>query len=316
MASAGRLHNQTAASPTPRSRVRRQTRIVSLVAAIAILGLWTGAWAPTSPLSHADHETKPSDVAVEMPGLQDGEGNASRLARSGFRKRAQHGMITGRIVHLLAEKVRLEAERDGAAELRFPRGFAASDRRAAAAAARERRLFEMRRAALHRQKALLEQRITQVRHEVDGLLMQQRAREKEVQLFREELQLIDDMHGRKLVNVARLMSLRRDLTRSQGEVGGLVAQVARARAQIGEIELQIVEAEQKAVLEAHKEIKDIDARIDELSQRQVRDEDQPADVDIPQQASRAFLHRSDRNEFRCCKVVAARDAPVRGRPHR
>jgi HlyD family secretion protein len=169
-------------------------------------------------------------------------------------------------VQLTAEKIRLEAERDGAAELHFPSGFAKSDP-GAAAAARERRLFETRRAAVRRQKALLAQRIVQVRHEVAGLLMQQRAREQEVQLFREELRLIDDMHGRKLANVARLMGLRRDLARSEGEVGGLVAQVARARAQIEETEMQILEVEQKPVREADKEIRDVDARIDELSGR-------------------------------------------------
>ncbi|MFM9848698.1 MAG: hypothetical protein ACKVP3_16220 [Hyphomicrobiaceae bacterium] len=247
-------------STASRLRARQLARPVSLLSAVAILGLWAAAWAPISQISHADAEIGLSDVAIKVPDLQGVKGN-------GIRNGAHLSNAPARVAQLTAEKVRLEAERDAATELHFPSGFARSDRGAAAAAARERRLFETRRAAVRRQKALLGQRIVQVRHEVAGLLMQQRAREKEVQLFRDELRLIDDMHGRKLVNVARLMGLRRDLARSEGEVGGLAAQVARARAQIEEIEMQILEAEQKPVLEAQKEIRDVDARIDELSGR-------------------------------------------------
>jgi hypothetical protein len=294
MTSATHLHHQTAPS-LARSRGRR---IASFLIAVAILALCAGAWGPNGPPSHADDKIEPCDVAGEMPASQDGKDNTSRLLRSDSRKRAQHAIVTARIVQLIAEKIRLEAERDGAAELRFPRGFATRDRTAAAAAAGERSLFERRRAIVDRQKALLGRRVAQAHHEVDGLLMQQRAREKEVQLIREELHLIDDMHGRKLANLDRLMGLRRNLARSEGELGGLVAQVARARAQIEEVELQVVEADQKAVLEAHKEIKDIDARIDELSQRQLRGEGQPPDVETPQHASRALERDRKRSERR------------------
>lgn len=297
MASARDLHDQ-AMSPTPRPRVRRRARIICLVAAVATLALWAGAWAPTSHFSRADAEIEAPDPASTLAESQDKKRNASRLARGDVGSAAQAGLITARIVQLTAEKVRLEAERDGAAELRFPRGFATSDRRAAATAAHERRLFETRRASIDRQKALLGRRMAQVRYEVDGLLMQQRAREREVQLIREELQLIDDMHGRRLANLDRLMGLRRNLARSEGELGGLVAQVARARAQIEEIELQIVETEQKAALEAHKEIRDIDARIDELSERRLRSGDQPAGVELPQQDTRALERDRKRTERR------------------
>lgn len=286
MASARNRHDH-ATPAAPRSRVSRRVRIVSLVAAVTVLSLWVGAWTPTSPLSHADAEIGPSHAAIKLPEPQDEKVKDTRPSRHRDPQRiAQLGLVTARIVQLTAEKARLEAERDDAAEIRFPQGFATSNRAAAAAAARERRLFDTRRAAVDRQKALLGRRIAQVRHEVDGLLMQQRAREKEVQLFREELHLIDDMHGRKLANVARLMSLRRDLARSEGEVGGLVAQVARARAQIEEIEMQIVEAEQKAVLEAHKEIRDVDARIDELSERRLHGNDPPAGAERQPQDTR------------------------------
>lgn len=249
-------------SPAP-PRARRPARPVSLLSAVAILGLWAAAWAPINQASHADAEIGLSEAAIKVPDLQGGKGN-------GVWTGAHLSNAPPRVVQLTAEKIRLEAERDGATELHFPSGFAKSDRGAAVAAARERRLFETRRAALRRQKALLGQRIAQVRHEVAGLLMQQRAREKEAQLFREELRLIDDMHGRKLANVARLLGLRRDLARSEGDVGALAAQVARARAQIEEIEMQILEVEQKPVLEAHKEIRDVDARIDALGGREPR----------------------------------------------
>jgi hypothetical protein len=270
--------------PKPRSRARRRTWIVCLAAAAAIVALWAVAWAPQ--LSRADAEVDPSEVATALDEAQRKKGSASHQGSDTSARGAQLGLVTMRIVQLTAEKARLEAERDGAAEVHFPPGFVTSNRGAAAAVARERRLFETRRAVIDRQRALLGRRIAQVRHEVDGLIMQQRAKEKEVQLIREELQLIDDMHGRRLANLDRLMGLRRNLARSDGELGGLVAQIARARAQIEEIELQVVETEQKAVLEAHKEMRDIDARIDELSERRRGGEDQPAGLGLPQRDTR------------------------------
>ncbi len=180
-----------------------------------------------------------------------------------------------RIVQLTVEKARLEAEREGAAELKFPPGLSTRDPMMAALATRERQLFTIRHAALERQQTLLGLRIAQVRHEVDGLLEQQRAREREVELFRQELRLIDDMHSRQLANVARLMSLRRDLARAEGDVGGFKAQVSRARAQIEEIELLVIDAKQRFVTDVQKEIRVIEARIDEMSICRLRDEEQP-----------------------------------------
>ena len=78
-----------------------------------------------------------------------------------------------------------------------------------------------------------------------------------------------------------------------------VAGNSRARAQIEEIELQIIEAEQKVVLDAQKEIRDIDAWLDESGERRQGGEDRPARIGPPQrdtrtieQGSKSFERRS------------------------
>jgi hypothetical protein len=53
---------------------------------------------------------------------------------------------------------------------------------------------------------------------------------------------------------------------------------ASCRNQITEIDLQIIEVDRKASFEAHKEIREIDARIDELSDRRLTVEAQLAKV--------------------------------------
>ena len=262
-------------------------RRVLLLASVAILALWAGEWGPTAQTSHANARLEPSGVGTTVA--------KARFPRDDHRRGSQSILVVARIVQLTAEKARLEAEREGAAEVEFPPGFMASDPRAVAAAARERRLFESRRAGIERQKALLGQRIAQVRHEIDGLLVQQRARENEIEIIRQELRLLEQMHGRQLANLARLMTVRRDLARAEGDLGAHTAQVARVRAQVKEIELQIVEIEHKAAHDAQKEIRDIDARLDDLSEREPRGEDRPAHVEPPQQgAGSARLHERQR----------------------
>lgn len=254
--------------------------LVLLITAVAALVLSREASIPIGQLSRADAavETAAPARARNKPAHELSRTSPSPGTNIG--RAPKPGPVDTRVVQLIAEKARLEAERDAVAELRFPRGFAASHHRAAAAAAHERRVFETRRAAIDRQKALLGRRITQGRHEVDGLLLLQRAREKEVHLIREELRLIDDMHARKLANLDRHMNVRRNLARAEGELGGVIAQVARARAQIEEIELQAIEAEQKMVLEAHRELREVQARIDELSP--LRGEDRPTRFQSPE----------------------------------
>lgn len=241
--------------------------IVASVPATTLLAL--GAWGWVARVEALDEPRALRFVNAAIPGACHGRGIDANSPTDEAHARKQLDVITTRILQLTATKMRLAAERDGAADIHIPAGFLANNSSAPSFVVYEQRLLEARRATVDKQKSLLDQRIQQVRHEIDALFVQHKARERELQFTRDELNLIDDMHGRHLTTVDRLMSLRRNLARYEGEIGALLSQIARARNQIAELDLLIVEVDRKAFLEAHKEIPEIDARIDELTERRL-----------------------------------------------
>jgi len=63
-------------------------------------------------------------------------------------------------------------------------------------------------------------------------------------------------------------------------MAALMAQIARSSGQIGEIELQILTIDQTVQSDAQKELREIEARIAELTERRVAAEDQLKRVDL------------------------------------
>jgi HlyD family secretion protein len=74
--------------------------------------------------------------------------------------------------------------------------------------------------------------------------------------------------------------MKREEIRIQGEIGAFVAQVARARGQISQTELQIIQIDQDICTEAQKELREVEAKIAELAERRISAEDQLQRVDI------------------------------------
>ena len=124
--------------------------------------------------------------AVIAPGIIEVEGN---------RQPVQHpdGGVVGDILvdegEVLARKARLTAERDGAAEVRFPADLvatAASDATAAEVMAGEARLFAARAETLAGAEAQLGERIRQIEAQVEGTTAQIAALEEQRRLIAEE----------------------------------------------------------------------------------------------------------------------------------
>lgn len=194
--------------------------------------------------------------------------------------RANLGVIVSQLVQLTGRKARLEAERDDRREIEFPSGFLSSDPEAPAIAKGEQRLFESRYTTRTGQKSQLRERVGQLRKEIEGLGAQHKAKETEIRLMREELSRVTLMRNKYLVTVQRLLQTQRDLTRLEGENGVLLAQIAKANGQISEIEIQILGLDQAVQTEASKELREIEARIAELSERRTAAEDQLRRIEI------------------------------------
>jgi HlyD family secretion protein len=194
--------------------------------------------------------------------------------------RALLGIYTAQLTELIGRKTRLAAERDDRNDLEFPPGFVTSDPEATRVASGEQRLFDARILSANGQKAQLGERIKQYEEEIKGLTLQRSAKAREVALIHEELSRVDDLYRRTLLPVTRVLSLQRDETRIEGEVGTLVAQVAKLGGQIAETRLQIIAIDQNRFTDAQKELREVEGRIAELQERKIAAEDQLRRVEI------------------------------------
>jgi HlyD family secretion protein len=273
-----------------------QRRVVFSLGLVALLFVAFGGWAASSSLSSAviapgrvvvDSSIKkiqhPTGGIVSEIIVKNGDNVAAGdiLVRlDDTQTRATLGIVQSQLIELTARKARLAAERDGAGDIEFPAGFEEADEENRRIAAGERRLFNAERKTAEVKKAQLHERIGQYHHEVDGLLKQEKSKAQESALVSEELARLEDMHRRDLVPITRVLAMRRDALRIEGEHGALLAQIARLRGQIYEVELKITEIGETIMRDAQKEYRDAEARIAELNERQIAAEDVLRRVDI------------------------------------
>ncbi len=189
---------------------------------------------------------------------------------------ANHKVISKGMLESFARQGRLEAERDSSEEIAFPAELAAriGDADADAIMQSEKRLFELRRNTRAGQKSLLAERAAQIRQEVDGLARQLSAKEKESELIFKELDGVRKLWDGKLIGIQRLVLLERDAVRNEGERGQLQAQIAQAKGRIAEIALQIHQVDQELRSDVASALREVQAKLSELSERKIAAEDQ------------------------------------------
>lgn len=284
----------------PEQDPRRIIRKLNLVgfALLALMFGGFGVWAATSQLAGA----------VIAPGLIVVESNVKKvqhptggivgelLVREGDMvdagqvvvrlddtlTRATLGVVRSQLDELSAREARLIAERDGLDTISFSSDVTSRHHveNVATALAGEQKLFESRRSARLGQRSQLRERIAQSKQEIVGFLAQQKAKQHEIEYIGEELEGLSQLYEKRLVPLSRLMVLRRDRARLEGERGQHISAIARARGRISEIELQILQLDQDFRTELLKELRETQGKLAELQERHIAAEDQLKRVEI------------------------------------
>jgi HlyD family secretion protein len=196
--------------------------------------------------------------------------------------RSSLAIITKGLNALWARGARLDAELDGADRVVFPIELTSrkDDRDAIAAMASETKLFETRRTSRSGQRAQLQERVAQLKLEIDGLSAQERAKAKEIELIRKELDGVRSLFARNLVQLSRLTGLERDAARLEGDRGQFIAAIAGTRGKMAETELQILQIDKDLGSEVSKELREINDKVGELVERRITAEDQLRRIEI------------------------------------
>jgi len=282
-------------TPTQRS-IRRH--IVAGIGIVVLLVCGVGGWAAETKLAGAvissgqlvvDSNVKkvqhPTGGIVSELRVHEGDrvtAGEVLVRLDDTQARATVSILGKELDELTARKARLEAERDDAEEIGFPDELLqrTDDSDVAHVIAGERKLFELRRTARNGQKAQLGERVAQLREEIQGLLGQASAKNKEIALINKELVGVRELRDKNLVPMTRLTALERDAARLEGERSQLIGYSAEAKGKITETELQIIQVDQDLRSDVGKELAEIRAKTVELIEQKVAAEDQLKRIDI------------------------------------
>jgi HlyD family secretion protein len=275
----------------------RKLNIIGLAMVVTLVGC-LGGWAATSQLAGAVIATGTVMVESVDKKVQHPTGGVVKqiLVRDGSEveegqvlvrlddtvTRSSLGVLRSQSDENTARRARLLAERDGADSIGFPETITSRRNETSVATALngEEKLFISRKEARAGQRAQLRERISQSNEEIRGLSSQQEAKANEIDLIGQELVGVTELYSKNLVTISRYNLLQRDQARLLGERGQSIAEIARARAKISETELQILQLDQDFRTEVLKDLREVDGKIAELTDKMVAAEDQLMRVDI------------------------------------
>lgn len=197
--------------------------------------------------------------------------------------KANLGVIMQQLITYEARLARLEAERDGTDTITFPDWLEqqrATDPEIAKVLDGETTLFKARRQAILGQTAQLQERIKQSTEQIQGLEVQQKAKEDEIALINQELTGLEALYAKGQVPVTRVIANKRERTRLEGERGALISQAAITKGRISETELQILQVDRDFREEVLKDLRDTQAQVAGLSERRIAAEEQLSRTEV------------------------------------
>lgn len=185
---------------------------------------------------------------------------------------------------LLAQRSRLIAERDRLPTLPIPPEFAGlppEDQALADEAMRLQRLqYAARGAGRSTETGVLNQRIGQLRDQMDGYQRQIEANATQQRLIAEELEGLRSLAAQGYAPLTRVRALERTAAALEGEQGSLRAQVARTREQIGEARLQTLGVSTKLNEDVAEQLRQVEIQLNDLRPKMIELRDQLARAEI------------------------------------
>jgi HlyD family secretion protein len=194
--------------------------------------------------------------------------------------RAELLIVRAQLGEALGRQARLIAERDNRKLIEFPSELAQISAAADLVIHGESRLFAGNKLGRDSQKEQLELSITQTEEEIRGMEARLSAKEQEIKLVGAERDKLDHLFEKRIVDYSRVYSAHRDWARILGERGEIAAGIARARVRASEIRVQVIAVDHNASTEAQRELRAVDARISELSERRLAIEDRLSRTEI------------------------------------
>lgn len=267
------------------------SRIVVSAAFAATLLFGVGGWAAHARLSGAVITQGQVAISQQVKLIQHRDGGiVSEIAvRNGdqvkkgdvlirldeTQTRVELAIVRGQLQQFYAMRARLKAERDGEAGVSFD-GLDVSE----VLKVSELKLFEANRRMITSQEEQMRLQITQLEEQIRGLKAQTGSSDAEREIVEKEIAKLETLLKSGLVPVSEHRDLLRQMARIDGSKGELVARIAEAVGQISELRIKLLAIDQNTRKETQTQIVGIEAKIAELSEREVAARDRLSRMEV------------------------------------
>lgn len=267
------------------------SRIVVSAAFAATLLFGVGGWAAHARLSGAVITQGQVAISQQVKLIQHRDGGiVSEIAvRNGdqvkkgdvlirldeTQTRVELAIVRGQLQQFYAMRARLKAERDGEAAVSFD-GLDVSE----VLKVSELKLFEANRRMITSQEEQMRLQITQLEEQIRGLKAQTGSSDAEREIVEKEIAKLETLLKSGLVPVSEHRDLLRQMARIDGSKGELVARIAEAVGQISELRIKLLAIDQNTRKETQTQIVGIEAKIAELSEREVAARDRLSRMEV------------------------------------
>lgn len=274
--------------------LRGHVIVGSALALLLVLGC--GGWAASAALNGAVVTQGAVKIDQNLKEVQHRDGGIvqSIAVRQGDRveedqvlfrlddvqTRTELSIIRSQLAENLGRKARLVAERDNLPGVSYPPEIAALSDDADHIREGETRLFTGNKANRDSRKEQLEISIVQSGEEIRGLEARQVAKIEEVRLVELERGKYLNLFEKGFIDGVKVFNINREWARLLGERGEIDATLARAKLRISDARLQIIAIDETARTEAQRELRQVEAKLSELSDRRIANEDRLARMDI------------------------------------
>lgn len=264
----------------------RRELVIGGVVIVAFFVLFLG-WAALAPLDAGAFAPGQVTVSGNRQAVQHREGGVIAALKTAEGDRVRQGQVlveldpgelraeeraaTGQVFALLAQRARLIAERDHLPALPLPPEFerlSSADQVLADEAMRLQRLqYAARRAGRSTETGVLNQRIGQLREQIDGYRRQIEANSIQQGLIAEELEGLRSLAAQGYAPLTRVRALERTAAALEGEQGALRAQAASTAEQIGEAQLQSVGVSTRLGEDVAEQLRQVEVQLNDVRPR-------------------------------------------------
>ncbi|MDD5249489.1 MAG: HlyD family type I secretion periplasmic adaptor subunit [Rhodocyclaceae bacterium] len=258
--------------------------------------LWIGAaallvWAAVAPLgqgvpAHGFVKVEGSRKTIQHPRggivedilVREGDSvqaNQPLVRLNETQAQALLGSVDSQLVSQLAVEARMNAERNENATVIFP-AFLMERKdlpQAQEAMQVQNQLFQARRAALRGEIAIAEENIAGLEEQIRGLQAQEQSKAEQLKLFQEELASLKPMYEQGFVPRNHMFELERSVAYLTGQRSEDLANIGRARSQIGEMRLKVIQARAVYHKEVETQLTEVQRQVADLKEKRIATQD-------------------------------------------